>query len=93
MNINLSKSKNELKVGDEHETNSMKSEINDKEIKINGREIEINDKEIEIKNMKIEIKNMKKKYEAYIQKLNAENTINEDDKRFYMVILFIPKIF
>ena len=86
MNINLSKSKNELKVGDEHETNSMKSEINDKEIKINGREIEINDKEIEIKNMK-------KKYEAYIQKLNAENTINEDDKRFYMVILFIPKIF
>ena len=75
MNINLSKSKNELKVGDEHETNSMKSEINDKEI--------------EIKNMKIEIKNMKKKYEAYIQKLNAENTINEDDKRFCMVILFI----
>ena len=65
MNINLSKSKNELKVGDEHETNSMKSEINDKE----------------------------KKIEAYIQKLNAENTINEDDKRFYMVILFIPKIF
>ena len=72
MNINLSKSKNELKVGDEHETNSMKSEINDKEI---------------------EIKNMKKNIEAYIQKLNAENTINEDDKRFYMVILFIPKIF
>jgi len=72
MNINLSKSKNELKVGDEYETNSMESKINDK---------------------KIEIKNMKKKYEAYIQKLNAENTINEDDKRFYMVILFIPKIF
>jgi hypothetical protein len=68
MNINLSKSKNELKVGDEHETNSMKSEINDKEI---------------------EIKNMKKNIEAYIQKLNAENTINEDDKRFCMVILFI----
>jgi hypothetical protein len=63
MNINLSKSKNELKVGDEHETNSMKSEINDKE----------------------------KKIEAYIQKLNAENTINEDDKRFYMVILFLQK--
>jgi ribosome recycling factor len=61
MNINLSKSKNELKVGYEYETNSMKSEINDKEI---------------------EIKNMKKKCEAYIQKLNAENTINEDDKRF-----------
>ncbi len=61
MNINLSKSKNELKVGDEHETNSMESKINDK---------------------KIEIKNMKKKYEAYIQKLNAENTIYEDDKRF-----------
>jgi hypothetical protein len=71
MNIK-SKSKNELKVGDEYETNSMESKINDK---------------------KIEIKNMKKKYEAYIQKLNAENTINEDDKRFYMVILFIPKIF
>ena len=61
MNINLSKSKNELKVGDEYETNSMESKINDK---------------------KIEIKNMKKKYEAYIQKLNAENTIYEDDKRF-----------
>jgi len=61
MNINLSKSKNELKVGDEYETNSMESKINDKEI---------------------EIKNMKKKCEAYIQKLNAENTINEDDKRF-----------
>ena len=86
MNINLSKSKNELKVGDEHETNSMKSEMNDKEIEINDKEIEINDK-------KIEINDKEKKIEAYTQKLNAENTINEEDKRFYMVILFIPKIF
>ena len=49
-------------------------------------EIKINDKEIKINNME-------KLIEAYEQKLNAENTINEDDKRFHMVILFIPKIF
>jgi septal ring factor EnvC (AmiA/AmiB activator) len=86
MNINLSKSKNELKVGDEHETNSMKSEVNDMEREINDMEIKINDKEIKINNME-------KLIEAYEQKLNAENTINEDDKRFHMVTLFIPKIF
>ena len=44
-------------------------------------------------NCQLQINNMEKLIEAYEQKLNAENTINEDDKRFYMVILFIPKIF